>query len=216
MKCMLISAGPSHEAIDTVRYIANRSSGRMGSALAQAAYAAGWHVTLLLGPVPEAPLREFRVERFTSTDDLRRLLDEHFATCDVLIMAAAVADYTPAIKETGKLPRQRDGLVLKLIPTPDLVAACAARRKPHQRVIGFALEEPLQLDKRAAEKLRSKKLDAIVANALGTMNSEMISAKLLTPDGKVHCPPTPGPLHKSDFAEWLIRWIDQNLLGPHP
>lgn len=212
MKRLLVTAGPTHEAIDAVRYIANRSSGRMGIALAEAGRAAGWDVTLLLGPVHAAPPDAIRTERFISTEDLRRLLDAHFPQCDLLIMAAAVADFTPAQTHAGKLPRRPDRQNLELIRTPDLVAGCAARRQPHQRIVGFALEEADQLHQRARTKLSSKKLDAIVANALDTMDSDSISASILTPDGVVHTPPTSGPIHKSDFADWFIRWMDGNLL----
>jgi phosphopantothenoylcysteine decarboxylase/phosphopantothenate--cysteine ligase len=92
---MLITAGPTHEPIDAVRYIANRSSGRMGMALAEAARDAGWDVTLLLGPVALEPPAGVRTFQFESTADLAELLEEHFPACDVLIMAAAVADYRP-------------------------------------------------------------------------------------------------------------------------
>ena len=87
----LITAGPTHEAIDAVRYVANHSSGRMGIALTNAARDTGCDVTLLLGPVQTEPPKGVHIERFTSTDDLQRLLETHFPLCDVLVMAAAVA-----------------------------------------------------------------------------------------------------------------------------
>ncbi len=212
MKRMLITAGPTHEAIDSVRYISNRSSGRMGIAIAAAARDAGWDVTLLLGPVCAAPPERVRVERFTSTDDLKRLLDVHFATCDVLIMAAAVADYRPVHASSVKLPRGSGNLTLELTPTVDLVKACAEKRQPHQRIVGFALEEPALLNERAMQKLRSKKLDAIVANPLETMDSERVAAKVLTADGRVHAPEQDGTIDKQAFAKWLVDWIDSEYL----
>jgi phosphopantothenoylcysteine decarboxylase/phosphopantothenate--cysteine ligase len=204
---VLITAGPTHEAIDTVRYIGNRSSGRMGMAIAEAARDAGWAVTLLLGPVCARPPEGVHVERFTTTDDLARLLDRHFPACDVLVMAAAVADFRPAEKTTGKLPRT-ESVSLSLEATPDLVAACAKLRTS-QRIVGFALEEERNLAERACEKLRSKNLDAIVGNPLKTLDSSNITAKVFASDGSVHRPPTLAPMDKEAFARWLVAWMGE-------
>jgi len=207
---MLITAGPTREPIDDVRYLGNRSSGRLGICLAEAARAAGWQVTLLLGPTELAPPTEVRTLRFESTSELALLLDEQFPTCDVLVMAAAVADYRPRHVPGAKLPRTDAGLTLQLEPTPDLVARCASRKRPDQLVIGFALEEPSLLEARAHLKLRSKRLDAIVANPLNTMGAEAIAARILTATGEVLVPPGgPGPISKNEFARWLVSWIGQ-------
>lgn len=211
---LLITAGPTHERIDEVRYVANRSSGQMGAALARAARDAGHEVTLLLGPVA----REIRtaaeacaaVHAFESTADLEHLLREHFPACDVLIMAAAVADYRPVRPTRGKLPRQGEKLLLELEPTPDLVAACAGGKRSDQRIVAFALEEPAKLHHRAVEKMRAKHVDAIVANPLVTMGSASVSAVVCTPDGRTHAPPAV-LLDKNHFAEWLIGWIGDHL-----
>ena len=208
---MLITAGPTHEPIDAVRYVANRSSGRMGVALAEAARDGGWTVTLLLGPVALEPPAGVRTVRFESTADLAELLEQHFATCDVLIMAAAVADYRPYGSREGKLPRAGERFVLELEPTPDLVASCAARKRADQRIIGFALEEPAALEQRAQEKLRSKGLDAIVANPLSTMGAKEVSATLFTANGETIAAPGSQverqAAAKPEFARWLIEWI---------
>lgn len=214
---MLITAGPTHEPIDAVRYIANRSSGRMGLALAEAARDAGWNVTLLLGPVALEPPPDVRTFSFESAADLAMLLEEHFPVCDVLIMAAAVADYRLRRVDEGKLARGAAGLALELEPTPDLVAACAARKRPDQRIIGFALEEPAALEQRAIEKLQRKGLDAIVANPLTTMGAAEVRATVFTAMGEsVAVPGATGRaavLPKTDFARWLIRWLDQQGWG---
>jgi phosphopantothenoylcysteine decarboxylase/phosphopantothenate--cysteine ligase len=210
-KRMLITAGPTHEPIDAVRYLANRSSGRMGVALAAAARKAGWEVTLLLGPVHVAPPANVQVVRFSSTADLEALLDARFPQCDVLVMAAAVADYRPRGVSQGKLARGEQKLVLELEPTPDLVAKCAARRRPDQRVVGFALEEASILDERAAEKLRRKKLDALVANPLATLGASDVTATVYLPDGRRTSPARANAgetgMDKNAFATWLIDWI---------
>ncbi len=212
---ILITAGPTHEPIDAVRYVANRSSGRLGIALAEAARDAGWSVTLLLGPVGVKPPAGVALLRFQTAADLARLLDAHFPACDVLIMAAAVADYRPRAVPRTKLPRTADTWVLELEPVPDLVAACCQRKRPDQRVIGFALEDAAQLDRRAAEKLRRKRLDAIVANPLETMGATHVAATVLTAAGE-RVPLGAGqddarPVSKRAFARKLLAWIDHHL-----
>jgi phosphopantothenoylcysteine decarboxylase/phosphopantothenate--cysteine ligase len=209
---MLITAGPTHEPIDAVRYLANRSSGRMGVALAEAARDAGWTVTLLLGPVALAPPAGVQTFAFESVADLARLLDEHFPACDALLMAAAVADYRPRRPSEAKLLRRGDPLVLELEPTPDLVATCTARKRKDQRIIGFALEEPTVLEERALDKLRRKGLDAIVANPLATMGSTEVNATIYTAGETsaeaAACAPASVSGTKSEFARRLIAWID--------
>lgn len=204
---ILVTAGPTHEPIDQVRYLANRSSGALGAAIADAAAEAGCRVTLLLGPcAAQAQRAEVRVVRFETTADLERLLDEHFPSCDVLVMAAAVADYrpTPGSARSGKLERTDKGLVLELESTPDLVKRCAAGKCADQRVIAFALEEPAQLAQRAQAKMRRKGVDAIVANPLQTMGDPGITATVYTATGQAL---SPGNMPKRDFAAWLVRWI---------
>ncbi|MEM7578096.1 MAG: phosphopantothenoylcysteine decarboxylase [Planctomycetota bacterium] len=207
---ILITAGPTREPIDAVRYLSNRSSGAMGVALANAADEAGHETTLLLGPVDSAVAGSVRddvaVERFATTAELEALLASHFRGCDVLVMAAAVADYRLApevVDATGKRKREGD-LTLRFEATPDLVAGCAAEKRDDQRVVAFALEEPEQLEGRAMEKMRRKGVDAIVGNPLGTMDAETIEAILFTSDGERM---VPGPMSKRAFAEWLIAQI---------
>lgn len=204
---LLVTAGPTHEPIDAVRYIANRSSGRLGVCLAEAGRDAGCDVTLLLGPAPVPPPAGVRTLRFGSTADLAALLDEHFPRCDVLIMAAAVADYRPRPADVAKLPRTGERLVIELEPTPDLVAACAARKRPGQRLVGFALEAPAVLEVRARHKLRAKGLDAVVANPLDTMGAADIRATVFTASGEVVTPRQGVALDKAEFARWLIQWL---------
>jgi phosphopantothenoylcysteine decarboxylase/phosphopantothenate--cysteine ligase len=203
---MLITAGPTHEPLDEVRYLANRSSGKLGACLAEAAREAGWEVTLLIGPTSVARPSGVDPIAFESIDDLESLLQQHFLSCDVLIMAAAIADYRPRPVSERKLPRAGGALVIELEPTPDLVAGCAGRRQAGQRIVGFALEESGVLEARAREKLRSKGLDAIVANPLETMGADEIRGVLLTASGERIEPPG-SPLSKADFARWLIDWI---------
>jgi len=205
---LLITAGPTHEPIDAVRYLANRSSGAMGIALAEAGRDAGHDVTLLLGPISHPVPTDVNVIRFQTTQNLQDLLDEHFSTNDVLIMAAAVADYRPKAGAAGKIERGADGLVLELESTPDLVARCAAAKRDDQMVIGFALEEPAALAERAQRKLSRKRLDAIIANPLETMSAADIEATIYTAAGEKH---EPGPMSKQEFARWVVGWLDKHL-----
>jgi phosphopantothenoylcysteine decarboxylase / phosphopantothenate---cysteine ligase len=205
---VLVTAGPTREPLDAVRYLSNRSSGALGRAVAEAAAAAGHGVTLLLTAPPiaaDSPLPGVTVHRFGSVADLEALLGTHWPAHDLLVMAAAVGDYRPdpAQPLPAKRPREAAGLTLNLVPTPDLVAGCAARRRADQRIVAFALEDPATLDARAAEKLRAKRVDAIVANPLATMEAPDIDATVLTADGRRF---TPGRRSKASFAAWLIDW----------
>lgn len=200
---LLITAGPTHEPIDEVRYLANRSSGRLGIALAEAAADRGWQTTLLLGPTPrECDHPHVGVVRFRTAEDLRAALEARQEDWDVLVMAAAVADYRPAVVQRGKLERQAGGTItLELAPTPDLVAGLAAQRRRDQRIVAFALEQPQRLEARALAKMQRKGVDAILANPLGTMEAEAIEPTLLWADGRII---RPGPMPKADFGPWLI------------
>lgn len=204
---VLITAGPTREPIDEVRFISNRSSGQMGFALARAAAQVGHEVTLLLGPVlmPPSVGEQTRVIRFNTTADLEALLAEYFPMCDVLIKAAAVADYRPTEPIPGKTPRS-EGMSITLEPTPDLVARCAETKRSDQKIVAFALEDPAVLESRAIEKMHRKKVDAILANPLQTMDAADIEPILFYADGGRE---SPGRMDKTKLADWLISKIDQ-------
>lgn len=208
---ILVTAGPTWEPIDSVRFIGNRSSGRMGVSIALAAREAGHDVILALGPVtitpPESGPR-LRIERFRSTADLQALLERLWpAEANTLIMAAAVADYRPTKGGgEGKIRREEGGLTLHLEPTPDLVAGCVARRRPGQVIVGFALEPAGGLIDVATAKLRRKGLDAIVANPLETMDAEDVTGTLIRADGQ--CDSPDNPLDKMAFARWLVATLE--------
>lgn len=159
----LISAGPTREAIDPVRYLSNRSSGKMGYALAEAARKAGHRVVLVSGPVALPPPRGVRLVPVVSAAEMLDALRREFADADVLIMAAAVADWRPRTVAGCKQKKAgRKSWSLDLIPTPDILATLS-RHKGRRFVVGFAAEtgDPLR---EARRKLRAKRLDMIVAN----------------------------------------------------
>lgn len=206
---VLITAGPTHEPIDSVRFIGNRSSGRLGILLADEIASRGWPVRLLLGPTHLEPNHPaVQTERFQTTSQLGGLLELHQPWCDVLIMAAAVADFRPQVDPaalTGKIRRTDQVLSLQLEPTEDLLAACSKRRSQTQTLIGFALEPRDTMLASARAKLIRKKIDAIVANPLETMESQTIEATLLMASGQEQS--TPGPIPKSAFAPWLANAV---------
>lgn len=219
---LLLTAGPTHEPIDAVRYIGNRSSGRLGCAVADAAARRGWRVHLLLGPTRLEPADpRVRVERYTTVADLEELLIRRLPGCDVLVMAAAVADYRPAADQTdpqGKLRRTPGDLVLRLEPTPDLLAGCVGRKREDQLIVGFALEPREAMIASAKSKIERKGVDAIVANPLETMDAEGIEAKLIgTPGTPIEeGVSTPGKIDKTEFAEWLVDRLAELLEDRHP
>lgn len=179
---ILITAGPTHEPIDPVRYIANRSSGGMGQGLAAAAIRDGHFVTLILGPVSiSMPKSAKRIDVETSREMHAAVLAE-FPKHDLLIMAAAVADYRPRVVHQHKLERG-DMQTIELEPTEDILAAAGAIKRLDQRMVGFSLVDKADLS-RSVEKLARKNLDLIVSNPLETMNSPTIDAVLLWPGGR--------------------------------
>jgi len=215
---VLITAGPTQEPIDAVRYLANRSTGRMGIALAEASAGRGRQTTLLLGPTPLGPKESSKLTtiRFRTTQDLQTLLAEHWPGHDVLIMAAAVADYRPAEPggPSAKHQRRSGTWNLRLEPTPDLLGELAATTRPNQLTVGFALEPADRLLDSAREKLAAKSLDAIVANPLETIGSERIEAMVVLRDGRTLTPPGP-QCTKRQFAEWLLDQLP-NIKGTAP
>jgi phosphopantothenoylcysteine decarboxylase / phosphopantothenate---cysteine ligase len=161
---LLVTAGPTREPIDAVRVITNRSSGRMGVALAVAARDLGADVTLLAGQGVVVP-GGMRVERFETATDLGRLLGQHAPESDALWHAAAVADFRPVSVADGKLDRRQGGVQLALEPVPDL-AAGVPRRNGRPYLVIFAAERTAGLEERALRKLSDKGADAVVANPI--------------------------------------------------
>jgi phosphopantothenoylcysteine decarboxylase/phosphopantothenate--cysteine ligase len=162
---VLVSAGGTREPIDSVRFIANSSSGRMGLALARAASERGAQVTLVAANVALPTPAGVRRRDVVTAAELQRACEQEFEDCDVLLMAAAVADFTPATPTNGKLKKSgREHLRIELEPTADVLAGLAARRSHGQTLVGFAAEHGAEAIEYARAKLAEKHLDAIVVN----------------------------------------------------
>lgn len=160
---VVVTAGPTREPIDPVRVISNRSSGRMGYRLAEAAWRRGAEVTLVSGPTALGPPAGVTLVRVETTEELARAVDQAITGADVLLMAAAPADFRPATTSPTKTPRVKGGLTLELMPTSDILLATIGHRPSAMTVVGFALETGDALEKGRA-KLRNKSLDLIVIN----------------------------------------------------
>jgi phosphopantothenoylcysteine decarboxylase/phosphopantothenate--cysteine ligase len=167
---VLVTAGGTREPIDAVRYVGNRSSGRMGFALAEEAARRGADVTVIAANVSLPRRAGIEYADVRTAEDLAAACEERFESADLLLMAAAVADYRPALPRAGKLKKDQAGaeLELRLVRTTDVLATLAARRRPGQLLVGFAAEHGEDALASAREKLERKGLDAIVVNDVGT------------------------------------------------
>lgn len=166
-KRILITAGPTYEKIDPVRFIGNYSSGKMGFALAEVCAEMGAEVTLIAGPV-SLSTHHPRIQRINveSAESMWNAAVDQFPQADAGILCAAVADYRPAVEAQEKIKREQTGeMVLRLIPNKDIAASLGAMKRADQRLVGFALETHDEAH-HAADKLRRKNLDFIVLNSL--------------------------------------------------
>ncbi len=204
----LVSAGPTREYFDPVRYISNPSSGKMGYAVAQAARDAGWNVVLVSGPCSLKPPENVEFAAAVSAQDMFEKCEKYFSRCDILVMAAAVSDVRP--KETSRRKLKKDEIDLnpRLERTPDIVSALAAK-KGGRIVVGFAAETENVLG-HAREKLRKKNLDCIVANRVSGRNTAFASDEnkicaVLRGGGKAVFGPAPKTVLGAHLVEFLRR-----------
>jgi len=166
---LLITAGPSREPLDPVRYISNRSSGKMGYALARAAVRRGAEVTLISGPTALEPPSGARLISVTTAAEMRDAVIKEFAQCTAIVMAAAVADYRPARVADQKMKRGKEPVELRLEPNPDILKELSDK-KDGKLLVGFAAETE-ELTANAEKKLREKNLDMIIANNVAEAGS---------------------------------------------
>lgn len=203
---ILITAGPTREYFDDVRYLSNGSSGRMGYALAQAAQEAGHEVELVSGPVALTPPAGCRLHPVLTTAEMLAACLDIFPRCDGVIGVAAVCDYTPKARVTGKLSKTGRPLILELVETADILGTLGAS-KGHRWSVGFALETDAGPGK-ALQKLREKRCDAIALNALSAMGAETNRIQLLAREGEIVADWNGTKL---DVAREMIAWIGRNL-----
>ncbi|MBE3596391.1 MAG: bifunctional phosphopantothenoylcysteine decarboxylase/phosphopantothenate--cysteine ligase CoaBC [Hydrogenibacillus sp.] len=204
---VVVTAGPTREAIDPVRFLSNRSSGKMGYALAAAARRLGAEVVLITGPTNLPPPEGVKVVRVERAREMHAAVMRERETFDWFIAAAAVSDYEPAVVEAQKIKKSGEALTLMLVPTPDILRDVGQRKKPHQTVVGFAAETN-DVVEHARNKRRRKGADWIVANDVTEPGAgfevETNRVVLVGPNDALY----PLPLmSKEDLAETIIRTI---------
>jgi phosphopantothenoylcysteine decarboxylase / phosphopantothenate---cysteine ligase len=210
---VLVTAGPTREPVDAVRVLTNRSSGRMGFAIAAAAWRRGAEVTVVAGPTTAAAPVGPLLRRVETADEMLRAVRDELPAADVLFMAAAVADFRP-LPAAGKLKKVDAPAALPLEPAADILRETVADRNPHARIVGFALETGDGRDY-ARGKLRDKQLDLIVLNpadeAGAGFDSETNRVTILDADGGEHALPLQG---KDAVADALLDHVAALLRTP--
>ena len=201
---LLITAGGTREYIDPVRFITNASSGRMGYALARAAVKAGHNVTLISASDLQPPVGVDFVG-VDSAAEMFKAVKKHFPRCACLIMAAAVADYTPVKKSISKIKKTNKSLTIKFKPTVDILKWAGKHKKKNQVVVGFALEDRA-IRTRAEKKLKEKNLDMIIANTPAAIGSNKSSVQIRATGGKWLKIPQAS---KTAIAIWVIAAIEK-------
>jgi len=213
-RTLLVTAGPTHEPLDPVRFVANRSSGRMGFALAEAAAARGARVLLVTGPTHLAPPPGVECVRVETTQEMYDAVLARAEGADAIIKAAAPADYRPGKVAPAKIKKGREVLTLELIPTPDILSELS-RRKGASVLVGFAAETE-DLLANAREKLRKKSLDLVVANDVGAQDAgfavETNRVTLVGADGEAEALPL---LSKREVAHRILDRVAR-LLAARP
>lgn len=203
---ILITAGPTREYLDDVRFLSNASSGRMGYALAEAAIAAGHEVILVSGPVELPPPVGCVIDRVETSSEMYDACLLNFPKCDGVIGAAAVCDYRPKKRVAGKISKSGSGLTLELEETADILAELG-RRKEHRWIVGFALEATNGREN-ALRKLASKNCDAIVLNHPTAIGAADNAVELIDKTGTTV---TTWRGSKAGIAQSLMEWIDRHL-----
>lgn len=211
---VLVTAGGTREPIDSVRFLGNSSSGRMGLALAGAARRRGAEVTLVVANVALEPPPGIAVRRVGTAVELQEACEREFPNCDILLMAAAVADFRPAKRVEGKIKKGgREHLTLELEPTMDILRGLASKRKPGQTLVGFAAEHGPEGLEQARAKLAAKHLDAVVLNDISRSDIGFESAvnevTILTQQKDEPVPRAP----KETIAEAILDAIARDRAG---
>ncbi len=213
-KRVLVTAGGTQEAIDPVRYIGNHSSGKMGFAIAEQLIAMGAEVELVYGSVTVNPPSNCNTHKTLSAHAMKLQCETLFPQCDVLIMAAAVADYHPQEVATEKIKKSEESLTITLVKNPDILKSLSQSKKEHQSVIGFALETERE-EFHAKEKLQKKNLDCIVLNSLKNPKAgfavDTNEVTLFCNDGhQYHFPAQQKDQIAANLLSTLSEWLIKN------
>lgn len=203
---ILITAGPTREYLDDVRYLSNASSGRMGYALAEAALGAGQQVVLVSGPVHLTPPKGCEFHAVETTEAMGTTCRELFPRCDGVIAAAAVCDYKPRNRVAGKIAKTGEPITIEMIETDDVLAELG-RSKNDRWVIGFALEAENPREN-ALQKLRAKNCDYVVVNAPSAIGAESNRVELIDREGDSVATWSGS---KRDVARRVIAWITNRI-----
>jgi len=205
---ILITAGPTREYLDDVRYLSNASSGRMGYAIAEAVLAAGHQAVLVSGPVMLTPPPGSEVHSVETTAELHDVCNRLFQDCDGAIATAAVCDYRPRARFPGKLAKTGVSLELELVETADVLADLGLQ-KGHRWLVGFALESDEFAHVNALRKLKHKNCDAIVLNRPTAIGSTTNQIEIINPVGATVASFSGT---KTDVAHELWKWISVQLV----
>ena len=201
---ILLTAGPTREYLDDVRYLSNASSGRMGYALAAEAVARGHQVVLVSGPVDLTPPKGCDVRFVQTTEEMRIACEQAFPACDGVIAAAAVCDYKPSQRVVGKMSKTGGPITIDLIETDDVLAELG-RKKDGRWIVGFALEATNSREN-ALQKLRAKNCDVVVLNDPSAIGSTTNSVELIDDSGQ---PIESWNGSKEEVAVQLLNWIER-------
>lgn len=210
---LLVTAGPTREYLDPVRYLSNRSTGTLGYCIASAAARRGHQVTLITGPVALAPPAGVTVVQIVSAADLAREVLSAWPECDAVVMTAAVADYTPANVAAQKIKKTGQPMVVTFVPTTDVLAELGRRKQPAQRIMGFSLETSDGLAE-ARRKLLEKNCDFMVLNSPANFGDVRATVTVLCRDGRAD---ELADMSKPDLAGRLLELLEaagaQDYLG---
>jgi len=209
-KNVVVTAGPTYESIDPVRFIGNHSSGKMGICIAESLIQLGANVHLIIGPSKENVPQNCQITRVTSANQMLEACELAFSNADGLIMTAAVADYRPKNPEAHKIKKSEDSLHIELVKNPDILKTLSAKKHAQQFCIGFALETNNQ-EEYARKKLIEKNLEAIVLNSPSHTSGFQTSTnqvKIMDKHGKIIDSPTQS---KEEIAVFILdvlnSWI---------
>lgn len=201
----LITAGPTREYIDPVRFLSNPSTGKMGYALAQEACDAGHDVCLISGPVNIIPSEKIETIQVMTALEMQKIVIQKFQETDILIMTAAVSDFRPENTATQKIKKDGEDMILRMIPNPDILKSLIPLKK-HQKIMGFAAETE-NLMRNAQDKLERKKLDWIVVNDVSNKSigfgSDDNQVTIITPQENIELK----KMSKQQVAKNLINFI---------